>query len=162
VVSGRRDRIRAENTAEAITNIGKGQMGDRMSTTSKARFICSGDVADVRRYHPEAHSAPTFAHPLCVCTLRCHDFRMGAVEVVGRDAEVSVVYGYLGRAAYGPTAVVLEGEPGIGKSTLWLAGVEHARSLGCHVLSARPADAEHGLAHVGLGDLFPMRAGRQC
>jgi DNA-binding CsgD family transcriptional regulator len=49
---------------------------------------------------------------------------------------------------------VLEGDAGIGKSTLWLAGVEHARSQGLRVLSSRPAEAEHGLAHVGLGDLF--------
>ena len=51
-------------------------------------------------------------------------------------------------------ALVLEGEAGIGKSTLWLAGVEHARALGLRVLSSRPAEAERGLAHVGLGDLF--------
>ena len=49
---------------------------------------------------------------------------------------------------------MLEGEAGIGKSTLWLAGVEHARARGLRVLSSRPAEAERGLAHVGLGDLF--------
>jgi AAA ATPase domain len=49
---------------------------------------------------------------------------------------------------------VLEGEAGIGKSTLWLAAVEHARSRGLRVLRSRPAEAERGLVHVGLGDLF--------
>src|SRR5204862_5726655 len=34
------------------------------------------------------------------------------------------------------------------------AGVEHARAGGLRVLTARPAEAERGLAHVGLGDLF--------
>ena len=53
-----------------------------------------------------------------------------------------------------PAALVLEGEAGIGKSTLWVAGVEHARAQGLRVLSSRPAEAEHGLALAGLGDLF--------
>ena len=42
----------------------------------------------------------------------------------------------------------------IGKSTFWLAGVELARSRGLRVLSSRPAEAERGLDHVGLSDLF--------
>jgi DNA-binding CsgD family transcriptional regulator len=77
-----------------------------------------------------------------------------SAEIVGRDGEVASIHGFLGRAAHGPMSLVIDGEPGIGKSTLWLVGVEHARSLGCRVLSARPAEAERGLAHVGLGDLF--------
>ena len=49
---------------------------------------------------------------------------------------------------------MLQGEPGIGKSTLWLAGVEEAWRRDLRVLSSRPAEAERGLAHAGLGDLF--------
>ena len=50
---------------------------------------------------------------------------------------------------------MLEGEPGIGKSTLWLAGVEAApRARGLRVLRRDPSEAERGLAHAGLGDLF--------
>jgi DNA-binding CsgD family transcriptional regulator len=79
---------------------------------------------------------------------------VSAVEVVGRDAELSSAYGFLDHAADGPAAFVLEGEPGIGKSTLWLAAVAAARRLDMIVLSSRPAEAESGLAHVGLGDLF--------
>jgi hypothetical protein len=58
------------------------------------------------------------------------------------------------RSEEAPAALVFEGEAGIGKSTLWLAGVEHARAQGFRVLSSRPAEAERGLAHLGLGDLF--------
>ena len=75
-------------------------------------------------------------------------------EIVGRDEELASVRAFLGRAEDGPAALVLEGEAGIGKSTLWLAGVEHARSRGLRVLSSRPAEAERGLAHAGLGDLL--------
>ncbi len=39
-------------------------------------------------------------------------------------------------------------------STLWLAGVAAARERGLRVLSARPAEAEQGLAHAALGDLL--------
>ncbi len=77
-----------------------------------------------------------------------------AVEIVGREKELGVLSAFLDRAAAGPAALVLEGEAGIGKSTLWLAGVEAAREGGLRVLSSRPAEAERGLAHTGLGDVF--------
>jgi len=76
------------------------------------------------------------------------------VGVVGRDVELASVRGFVEDARGAPAALVLEGEPGIGKSTLWLAGVEHARTRGLRVLSSRPAEAERNLAHVGLGDLL--------
>jgi DNA-binding CsgD family transcriptional regulator len=75
-------------------------------------------------------------------------------EIVARDAELSAVRAFVERTDTACAALVLEGEAGIGKSTLWLAGVEHADARGISVLSARPAEAEQGLAHVGLGDLF--------
>src|SRR5438876_11538139 len=75
-------------------------------------------------------------------------------DIVGREEELGSLHAFIGEAQRGPAALVLEGDAGIGKSTLWLAGVEHARALGLRVLSSRPAEAERGLAHVGLGDLF--------
>jgi DNA-binding CsgD family transcriptional regulator len=74
--------------------------------------------------------------------------------IVGRESELASVRAFLEVPAEGPAGLVLAGEPGIGKSTLWLAGVEHARTLGRRVLSARPAEAESDLAYTGLGDLF--------
>ena len=84
----------------------------------------------------------------------CHDCCKMAGEIVGRDEELGSIYAVLDQTADGPAALVLEGEAGIGKSTLWLAGVEAARERGLRVLSSRPAEAERGLAHAGLGDLF--------
>jgi DNA-binding CsgD family transcriptional regulator len=75
-------------------------------------------------------------------------------EIVGREEELGSLYAFLDLDAGGPLALVLEGEAGIGKSTLWLAGVEAARVRGLRVLSSRPAEAERGLAHVVLSDLF--------
>ena len=60
----------------------------------------------------------------------------------------------LTRLEPGPAALVLEGVAGIGKSTLWEAGVAHAREQGVRVLSSRPAEAERGLGYVALADLL--------
>jgi DNA-binding CsgD family transcriptional regulator len=75
-------------------------------------------------------------------------------EVLGRDLELGSLYAFLDRRVEGPTGLVLEGEAGIGKSTLWLAAVREARERGFLVLSSRPAESERDLAHVVLGDLF--------
>jgi len=75
-------------------------------------------------------------------------------EILGREEELAAVGAFIGRAEGGTAALVFEGEAGIGKSTLWLAGLEQARAQGLRVLAARPAEAERGLAHAGLGDLF--------
>ncbi len=75
-------------------------------------------------------------------------------QIVGREQELASVSAFIEEAGAGPAALVLEGEPGIGKSTLWLAGSERARERGFRILVSRPAEAERGLAHAGLGDLF--------
>ena len=78
------------------------------------------------------------------------------VDVIGRDEDLSSLRAFLDRrpVAQGPTAIALEGEAGIGKSTLWVDVVETARGRGLRVLSSRPAESERSLAHAGLGDLF--------
>jgi KaiC/GvpD/RAD55 family RecA-like ATPase len=53
-----------------------------------------------------------------------------------------------------PSALVIAGEPGIGKTTLWLAGVARARELGFRVLSTRAVEAESVLAHAAVADLL--------
>jgi len=75
-------------------------------------------------------------------------------QIVGRESELESLCAFLDRRVEAPVGLVLEGEPGIGKSTLWLAAVTTARERGFGVLSSRPAEAERGLAHLGLGDLF--------
>ena len=75
-------------------------------------------------------------------------------EVVGRQSELRSIYTFLDAPRETPAGLVLEGEPGIGKSTLWLAAVAAARERGFLVLVSRPAEAERAFVHVGLGDLF--------
>ena len=50
--------------------------------------------------------------------------------------------------------LVVCGEPGIGKSTLWQAGVGLARSRGFAAWCARASDAEAQLSFAGLADLL--------
>ena len=77
-----------------------------------------------------------------------------AVDVVGRDEELAQVRAFLGRAGTGGAALELHGAAGIGKSTVWLAGLEAARSQGLRTLVTRPSEAERSLAFAGLGDLL--------
>ena len=50
--------------------------------------------------------------------------------------------------------LVIEGEAGIGKTTLWLGALEEAHERGFRVLSARAGQAESGLAFAVLADLL--------
>jgi predicted ATPase len=51
----------------------------------------------------------------------------GAVQpIVGRDAELVTVDRFLERVAVGLAALVIEGEAGIGKTTLWAEAVRAA------------------------------------
>ena len=73
-------------------------------------------------------------------------------SLVGREAERGAVETFLHSER--PSVVAIVGEPGIGKTTLWQAGVEHARAQGARVLIARPTESEARLAFAGLADLL--------
>lgn len=92
--------------------------------------------------------------PLDTAEGRADDHPAVSIDVVAREGELAVIDAFLDRPLTGPGALVIEGEPGIGKSTLWLAGVEEARARSIRVLSSRPAEAERTLPNVVLGDLF--------
>ena len=78
---------------------------------------------------------------------------MGSV-VIGRDREIAEANGFLDEAALRSRGLLLVGEPGIGKSTVWSAIVDVAGSRGCDLLLAHPAEAESELAFGVLTDLF--------
>jgi AAA ATPase domain len=74
--------------------------------------------------------------------------------ILGRDAELAKVQSFLESVPRGPSALLLEGAAGIGKTTLWHAGVSFARAGGHRVLSCRAAESEARLSYAALGDLF--------
>src|SRR5204862_2211740 len=79
---------------------------------------------------------------------------MTTVPLVGREEELERVLAFVRDAASGPCALVLEGEAGIGKTTLWRAGVEAAERAERTVLRAAPAEAETDLAFAAAADLL--------
>jgi DNA-binding CsgD family transcriptional regulator len=74
--------------------------------------------------------------------------------IVGREGELARVQSFIGSVSEGPSALLLEGAAGIGKTTLWHAGVSIARTRGLRVLSCRAAASEARLSYAALGDLF--------
>ncbi|MBM2822659.1 MAG: ATPase,transcriptional regulator, luxR family [Thermoleophilia bacterium] len=74
--------------------------------------------------------------------------------VVGRDEELAAADHFLDAVPDGSRALVLEGEPGIGKTTVWRETVRRARGRGFLVLMSRPAQTESKLSFAGLGDLL--------
>jgi ATP/maltotriose-dependent transcriptional regulator MalT len=54
----------------------------------------------------------------------------------------------------GPRVMVVEGEAGIGKTTLWTSACDDARGRGSRVMTSRPSEAESVLAYAGVADLL--------
>jgi DNA-binding CsgD family transcriptional regulator/tetratricopeptide (TPR) repeat protein len=74
--------------------------------------------------------------------------------LVGRSAETRTIAALLDAATGAPAALIIEGEPGIGKTTLWLDALQRARQKGIQVLAARASAAESVLAYAALADLL--------
>jgi DNA-binding CsgD family transcriptional regulator len=77
-----------------------------------------------------------------------------AIEIIGRDEELVELRGFFDAIDRVPAACLLEGEPGIGKTVLWRAGLELARERDLRVLTAIPATAETRLSFAALADLL--------
>ncbi len=77
-----------------------------------------------------------------------------STHVIGRSVEFGALAKFLQSAGVQPSGLAIEGEAGIGKTTLWLAAVEQAREHGFQVLSARVAQNETVLAYATLADLL--------
>jgi Cdc6-like AAA superfamily ATPase len=74
-------------------------------------------------------------------------------SLIGRDVELRAVHDFLA-AVDASRALVIAGEPGIGKTTVWQAGLDEVRSKSLRVLVANPAEGEAKLSYVALGDLL--------
>ena len=77
-----------------------------------------------------------------------------ATEIIGREEELAELREFLDAVGRVPAAFLMEGDPGIGKTVLWRAGVELARARDLRVLTAIPATAETRLAFAALADLL--------
>lgn len=77
------------------------------------------------------------------------------IAVFGRQGELEEIERFLAAVAgEGSRLVLLSGQAGIGKTTLWNAGIQSAIERGYRVVTARPTEVETGLAFAALGDLL--------
>ena len=72
----------------------------------------------------------------------------------GRQTELAAVSRLLDGMPSGPVALVVGGEPGIGKSALWHEALVQGRSRTYRVLSCVPGESEAKLSFAALGDLL--------
>ena len=73
--------------------------------------------------------------------------------VLGRESEMAEIAAFV--SGHGePGTLLLEGEPGIGKTTLWRWGVDEARRRGVVVLACSPGSRETQLSFAALADLL--------
>src|SRR6266568_6427028 len=78
----------------------------------------------------------------------------GMMPIWGREHELRLIHPFVESIREGPALLILEGEAGIGKTTLWGAVTTIARSRDLTVLTSRPAEPEAKLAHAALCDLL--------
>lgn len=75
-------------------------------------------------------------------------------RIVGREVELESLDRFVSDVRAWPSALVIEGTAGIGKSTLLEAAVATARERFCGVLRCRPGDHESKLSFAALRDLL--------
>ncbi len=75
-------------------------------------------------------------------------------EIIGRDTELATLGAFVDAPPDEAAVLVLQGDAGMGKTTLWRAGVEAASDRSFCVLSASPTEAEATMSFAALGDLL--------
>lgn len=74
--------------------------------------------------------------------------------MIGREGELKLVESFLAEAGPGTHGLLLQGEAGIGKTTIWQTALDSAARRGYQVAVTRPTEAEARLPFAGLSDLF--------
>jgi DNA-binding CsgD family transcriptional regulator len=77
-----------------------------------------------------------------------------AGDVIGRESELAILHRFLDSIPTGPSGLLLSGEPGIGKTTVWREGLAGALQREYLTLSCGPVEAETRLSYAALGDLL--------
>ena len=90
--------------------------------------------------------------------VRCVPTTTTAFALVGRDSELTALVRLMsGLAAGHGSAVLIEGEPGIGKSALMRAAVAEAEGLGCQVFWGAGDELGQALPLLPLLDALRVR-----
>lgn len=75
-------------------------------------------------------------------------------KLIGRSAELESLFAFVDRAPERGGALVVRGEPGIGKTSLLMAATRHATESGKRVLRAAGVQSEADMAFSGLHQLM--------
>ena len=80
-------------------------------------------------------------------------------ELIGRDEELQRVQRFLEAVPAGSRVLLITGEAGVGKTSLWQAAVGRAQAADMRAIAARPSEAETSFAYAALGDLLGPHPG---
>ena len=106
-----------------------------------ASFVCFHDgLAE-----PEAHPGKPYSSGVAIAP---------SFELVGRDRELGRLVDFVTQLRDGPAALLIRGEPGIGKTILWREALAAAEREGNRVLVARCAEAEMPISLGAVSDLL--------
>jgi hypothetical protein len=79
------------------------------------------------------------------------------MPIVGRTAELGEVDTWFAGSNHARAALlVIQGQAGIGKTSIWSEATSRASQAGWQVLSCRPGASDAALAYVGLTDLLSV------
>lgn len=73
---------------------------------------------------------------------------------IGRDSEIASIDAFFASPTSELRSILVDGEIGVGKTTLWQHAVDAAQAHSYRVLACRPAEAEINIAFAGLLDLL--------
>ena len=135
----RRSSPAARRTRKTPTRCSSARARSRPASSASTRSSASGRGRSSRRASVAART--------------CHDPGRHRRSSGGTRSSTRSRRSSSGRSP-GPGALVLEGSAGIGKTTLWSAGVQVAQQRGYRVLTTRAAESEARLSYAALGDLL--------
>jgi AAA ATPase domain len=79
---------------------------------------------------------------------------MQVTQLIGRDQELDILYGIVDRVAHQGSAIIVRGEPGVGKSSLLRAASERASDAGAQLLRGAGVQSESHVPYSGLHQLL--------
>jgi predicted ATPase len=80
--------------------------------------------------------------------------RAAGDALFGREQELAAIEAFLDRVPEGIATVLLSGDAGIGKTTLWVEALRSARARAYTVLACSPGELETKLAYSALADIL--------
>jgi DNA-binding CsgD family transcriptional regulator len=76
------------------------------------------------------------------------------MRIIGRECELAALRAVAARQLRAQPHVIVHGDPGVGKSVLLRAAVEHAEAAGVRVLTATGHETETDVPYAGLHQIF--------